>query len=738
MMSKNSYSNPHGWFSLFLMKDCCKRTLWAPALYFVALFFALPVTAILSMQHIHNRQFLFEPEAINWVAELHRRLAFLFGTGNGFLGTIFVITAFVSALTVFFYLHKKKRVDFFHSLPIKRETFFFSHYIAGILFILIPYVLNLVVAVIAVFSFGYGNYLSIMSLVLAALQHLLFYIFIYTLGIATAMLTGNLIVHGLLFSFLLIVGPALVGIYYLIVSNFYPLYYLDSFPFVSMVANSSPLAKYIEMLSTDYLSGIEIFIIIAALLLLILLGLLLYKKRPSDCAGLALAFPKTKPFFQWLITLVISIYMGFAFYDLGRESIAWLCFGIICGGLITSRIVEVVYAFDFRAIKKNLLGTAIFLGLTCGLLFIPIYDLTGFNDYMPAKDEVAAMKIQAYGPYEKLESPYYSYSIREENSFIKSNKYLLTTEENLAAAYKIATIAHETRTETKAYTSRYDEKTQVLICYQLTNGKKVYREYYGVPIRDIKSELATILGSNEFKENYYTFHDYTTAANTEFTRLHFFENDINYDYIVKNFNRNNRIAILEALKIDTLAMPQAQWEQTLPIGYLRLEVEIPTAVSESTVKPYSLPSYSSQNSYTLSLPIYPCYTHTMAALAEAGIRMTDAEPHAAQVDYIVEHKKIKQAEISTPAEDIDSINTDAEILGEDIKPDQTSNSMTERTITDRREISEIMSSTYPMNAFDYHPFAEYQGDTYYTVYFIEKSTDGYEYSTTIDRAYPQK
>lgn len=732
MKSKNSYSNHNGWFSLFLMKDCCKRTLWAPALYFVILFFALPVTAILSMQQIHNRQFLFEPETMNWVAELHRRLAFLFGTGNGFLGAIFMITAFVSALTVFFYLHKKKRVDFFHSLPVKRETFFFSHYIAGILFILIPYVINLAVAVVAVFSFGYGNYLSIMSLVLAALQHLLMYVLIYSLGIATAMLTGNLIVHGLLYSFLLVVGPALIGIYWLIVDNFYPLFYMESIPFVSMVTNSSPLAKYIEMLSTDYLSGVEVVLIAIATLCLIALALFLYKKRPSDCAGLALAFPKTKPFFQWLITLVISIYMGFAFYDLGRESIAWLFFGIICGGLIITRIIEVVYAFDFHAIKKNIPATVVFLGIICGLFFIPIFDITGFNDYMPAKDTVATMKIQVYNPYEKLESPYYDYSIREENSFIKSNKYLLTTEENLAAAYKIATIAHEGRTEVRAYTSRYDEKTQVLICYQLTNGKKVYRQYYGVPIQTIQPELATILASAEFKENYYTFHDHTTAANTEFTHLRFFENNIDYDYIVKDFNFAKRTAILDGLKTDITAMTQEQWNQQLPIGYLMFEVEIPAIISETSAKPYYTQNRFNGKSYTLSFSIYPCYSHTLAAFAEAGIHVNDATPHADKVDYIIEHSKMQEAEVNIPTD-----NADIEIFTEDSKTYQENDGMTERTITDRGEIAEIMSHTYPMDAFDNHPFASYQSTPYYTVYFIEKSTTGDEYTTTIDRAYLQ-
>lgn len=734
MTSKNSYSNHKGWFSLFLMKDCCKRTLWAPALYFIALFFALPVTAILSMQHIHNRQFLFEPETINWVAELHKRLSFIFGTGNGFLGAIFVITAFVSALTVFCYLHKKKRVDFFHSLPIKRETFFFSHYIAGILFILIPYVINLAIAVIAIFSFGYGNYLSIMSLVLAALQHLLFYIFIYSLGIATAMLTGNLIIHGLLYSFLLIVGPALIGTYILIADNFYPFFYMDSIPFVSLIANSSPLTKYIEMLRTDYLSYIEIIAIIGTTLLLIFFALFLYKKRSSDSAGLALAYPKTKPIFQWLITLIISIYMGFAFFDLGRESIAWLFFGIICGGLITSRIIEVIYAFDFHAIKKNLPATAIFLGVICGLMFIPIYDLTGFNDYIPDKNNVTAMKLRVVGPYERLESPYYDYSIREENSFIKSNKYRLTTEENLAAAYGIATTAYTERTATKAYTGRYDEQTQVLVCYELDNGKKVYRQYYGVPIPLLQQELATILASNEFKENFYTFRNQTTSANTEFTRLHFFENNTDYDYIVKDFNPAKRTAVLDGLKADIPAMNQAQWQQQLPIGFLRIEVNTATITGDSGIKPYATVHYAStRDQYTLSLPIYPCYTHTLAALAEAGVRIADATPRTDKVDYIIEHRKILETDVNRPENDMAA---DTEIFTKDTKTSQ-SDGMTERTITNREEIAKIMSNTYPMSAFDHHPFTQYQSNAYYTVYFIEKNTAEDDHVTTIDRAYPQ-
>ena len=79
---------------------------------------------------------------------------------------------------------------------------------------------------------------------------------------------------------------------------------------------------------------------------------------------------------------------------------------------------------------------------------------------------------------------------------------------------------------------------------------------------------------------------------------------------------------------------------------------------------------------------------------------------------------------------------DTEIFTKDTKTSQ-SDGMTERTITNREEIAKIMSNTYPMSAFDHHPFTQYQSNAYYTVYFIEKNTAEDDHVTTIDRAYPQ-
>lgn len=733
MTSKNSYSNPTpkktSWGSLFLIKDCFKRTLWAPALYFVMLFFALPVTVILTLQNFNLHRY--EPEDFSpyLISDLHRTFSFIFGTGNGWIGIIFIITAFVSALTVFFYLHKKKRVDFFHSLPIKRETFFISNYLTGILFILIPYVINLFLAITAVFSFGYGSYLSLLSLVLAAFQHLLLYILVYSLGIATAMLTGNFIIHGLLYAFLLILGPALIGIYAAIMDIFYPTFYEESVPLLTWLGNSSPLAKYIEMIATNYLTATEICFVLLAIFALIFIALLLYKKRPSDSAGQALAFSKTKPLFQYLITFVLSIYMGFVFYSLGGSSLPWLFFGILCGGLIISRIIEIIYAFDFHAIKKNLLPMGIFLVVLCGLFVIPIYDLTGFNSYLPAEDKVSAIKLDVAQSYANLEGNYYYYSSRPENSFAKSNKYLLTEKENVAAAYQIATIAYEQKEDLDLYNR---EKTRVIVCYQLENGKKVYRQYYGIPIQQIQHQVSAILASTEFKENFYHL-DNLTGANTDFENLRIFGANQSYSYLVENFSSRQKNNVITGLKTDITNMTQEQWETELPLGYLRIDVTAARPGNPNATKPYYMRySYFEPNhDYTVSLPIYPCYKNTLNALEASGISLTDVLPHRDNIDYIIEYTKPIFEEEGILAD----ITTDITIEENEFKSDHTTISRQEqRTITNRAEIEKIIETTFPIEAFENHPFLNYQSNPSYTVYYRQEADAGEDITWTVDRA----
>lgn len=718
MTSKNS------WFSLFLIKDCLKRTLWAPALYFVALFFALPVSVILILQSFNRRLEYMEP-LNDLIPDLTRQFSFIFGTNNGFIGAIMIVAAFVSGLTVFYYLHNKKRVDFFHSLPIKRETLFLNNYISGILFMLIPYFFNLIFALIAVVAFGYANYLSFLSLFLAAFQHIIFYIAIYSLGVFAAMFTGNLVIHGLFYAFLLIVGPAIIGMYPIIMEMFHPTFYTNAFPFITWVANSSPLAKYIEMLSVGpYLSGTEVIIILLAGIFLAALSLYLYKKRPSDSAGQAISFYKAKPFIKYLITFVVSIYMGLIFHTIGdTHSYTWLFFGVICGGLIISRIIEIVYVFDFHAIKKNLLSMVGFLVIICCLFIIPIFDLTGYDSYLPTQDQIAAIKIEMASVYSALETPTYYNNINED-AFAKSDKFLLTTKENIAAAYHIATIANQEKDTDDIY--RYDEPgTWVTVCYQLTNGKKVYRDYPRISIRSIQQDIATIISSAEFKDNFYQLNQ-ATNSNTEVNNLSLFESNTDYYTTIEHLNNEEKQAILEGLQADIKNMTQEQWETMLPLGELYFTVFSTPEIETDAAKPYYNYYAYRQRQYDTEYPVYPCYTNTLNILKQIGIAEQEYTPHINEVDYIVEYTE-------TGVREKDDLEYTEPSVWETDNKTFTENVEQTRTIRDAATITQIMQTTHCISAFGQHPFLRYQSSPRYTVHFKENSN-----ISLIDRAYLQQ
>lgn len=56
------------------------------------------------------------------------------------------IAAAVGGLAEFSFLHSRRKTDFYHSLPVKREILFAVSYVGGILYVAVPYVIGLLAA----------------------------------------------------------------------------------------------------------------------------------------------------------------------------------------------------------------------------------------------------------------------------------------------------------------------------------------------------------------------------------------------------------------------------------------------------------------------------------------------------------------------------------------------------------------------------------------------------------------
>ena len=125
MASKN-------WFFSGMIEEL-KRRLWAVALCFVIFFFSLPVVMVYCTTR--NEELLTQPEREALVGDVLSLLSYR----NGWIIFLMTVLAVVLGVSGFAYLNSRRKVDFYHSLPIRREKWFVIHYVSGLLIVAVPY-----------------------------------------------------------------------------------------------------------------------------------------------------------------------------------------------------------------------------------------------------------------------------------------------------------------------------------------------------------------------------------------------------------------------------------------------------------------------------------------------------------------------------------------------------------------------------------------------------------------------
>ena len=90
-------------------------------------------------------------------------------------------------------------------------------------------------------------------------------------------------------------------------SSYYITFYQDGNRFVELLQKSSPAAWYIGAVSEPEKAGSMALWAVAVTVLLIALCVFLYKKRPSEAAGRAMAFRKSQPVIKLLLVVPIAL-----------------------------------------------------------------------------------------------------------------------------------------------------------------------------------------------------------------------------------------------------------------------------------------------------------------------------------------------------------------------------------------------------------------------------------------------
>ena len=643
-----------------LMREDWKNRLWAPALITLASFFAYPVF-LAFMAGKAYRDWNTAAEAFHWFSEQSIRwISF----ENGVAVFFVVVVSLVCGLSSFYYLTSGKRVDFYHSIPVRRETLFLVHYADGILMPAIPYALALAASVIVCAANGVSTDALCTTAVSAYILHMIYYILCYTTVVIASLMTGHLVIGFFGSMVLMFYMPIAASLFESFFESFFLSYYYpgDDSVFENLI-RISPVMEYAHTVSLYADQKPVVMVAAVALivsLILIAAAVFLYKKRPSEAAGKAMAFAVSQPVIRVLITVVAGLGIGDFFWSL-QHSNGWMVFGAVCGSLISHCVIESIYHFDFRKLFSHKEQLAFSTLAALAILFSFRFDVFGYDTYLPSADKVAYASVDigrlndwvSYGRLVEDQEIYgqrvlYSYEFMpseiymaqhmkstdvntilniaaagiEENRLRKNEWDQRGTGEN-AVTYEMAEVtAAPAETSDESETARY---TTATVTYTLKSGRRVIRNY---SINMTKSyELIKKLSQDE--EYQKAAYPLLAADADTFVNVRYRQSRSKGDQSLKNLTAEERNEVFSAYRQEFSAMTLEQMKEEMPVGLIRFTTETDEKAIAWWNNP-DLDTVSSRNYYYGAdvrdqdfYPVYPSFVRTIRLLGQYGVSVKD-------------------------------------------------------------------------------------------------------------------
>lgn len=694
------------------MKENTKQRTWSLALALLLCFFVFPVATALNISTI------FRPENLNssgLPAELAlaqaqqdftREMLRVYSMKGGALAFMLTIAAVVLAASGFAYLHSKKKTDFYHSLPIRREMLYAVTCLNGFLYMAVSYIGFLTIAAVMIRAkgvpFDWG------SLYLASVEHLCFFALVYMTAIMAMLLTGNLVVGllgtGVLFSW----GPVICMTISAYFSEYFTTFYGDDSFLLALSERTSPVAWYVEACMSSQPGRMALGALIMAAVLFVL-GMLLYRRRPSEAAGHAMAFPITEPIIRFLIVVPSSLLLGAMFHSMMYED-GWTVFGLVCGLLLMSCIIEIIYHFDFRSLfahKRQLLVSAVFVGV---VFVIFRFDLFGYDRYLPATEKLASGGIycdlldpeatsQYHSTVEYTEG-WYGVTFDAMPSSTLAGKMQISDDQGLELLHTIAAQGVHDAAEARARFlrghGRYYEVEEgdtafhnVTIAWHLRNGRTVYRSY-----------LVNVSGVREALEAVYDLDAYKTAM---YPVLSLNADDvagINYKEEdecshVKLAGADTKAALLAAYQEELKALSSETRTHEMPIA----EIQFKTNENQALIQKLRDEggNYTLFNHYYY-FPIYPSFTKTIALLRACGIEVGGMVTPEKTASITLSYQGVAVSEDEMAAADT--------ALGQRQRKYLSADRRAMLTVTDPAEIQEILAASASRSVTSLNPLMD--------------------------------
>lgn len=671
--------------SLFfkLMKEDFKTRVWTLAISILIFFFSLIVAT--AMMISFN---LYEGSAYSYKADLALNFISYIDVKNPFFGMIFIVLALVMAMSGFSYLYSKKKVDMYHSLPVKREVLYFIKIINGILIVLIPFIICEIVASLLILA-NTGEIIVITSALWSIAEWTLLFIMSYFLTVFSIMLTGNMLIGILACGFFSFYFPLISLVLKGYQSTFFDTYYTSGFIIENVLPNMSSFMLMFNIFELKWLT--RIIIVILASIAFLFINLFLYKKRASEAAGKSVSFNVIKLPIKSMMVIFMSILMYLLGYEVMNDSIGWGLFGLIVSGVITHCVMEIIYNQDFKKIfaKKIELLVLIIISIFIAAAFQ--FDIFGYDSYIPSASQIKSTAVisdllesnseQYYNKVE-ISDGYYNDSFVDvdyaSDSKIEADLIKKMDIQNKDAVLELARQGIEAA---KYDLELYGNFDKVLISYKLKNGRTVGRVYY-VDLDQSTSGLSNVYADESYKKSSYPI----LSENPENIVSVDFNGIMDNDTHIVFHDDELKKKFVETYKKELMNLDYETKLKSYPFASIRFNNDfMEGALRKYAGFNYTIDSTTAVNSkwenvYANSLesvgfyPIYPEFKETLALLKEMDVEVIYKFPAEYVESIDVSYNDWENNDPDNNIEEVESYSSET----------------TPKTFTDKKDIEDIL------------------------------------------------
>ena len=560
------------------------------------------------------------------------------------MAVVNLIYAPIVAQLLFGDLYSSRMCNMLHAFPLKRECWFVTHVISGLVFSLVP------TAVMAVISFPLlANSLFEGAVALSwwiFLASNLQFVCFFGMAVFCVMVVGSRFTMAAAYS-LLNAGAYIA--WWLIDTVYTPMLYgvitpraLSELltPMSHMVNQryiqiSAELYELREIFGDELKGAVATFtitenwhrlwILAGVGLVFALLGLVLYKIRHLECAGSAVAFPILRPVFVVLCSVFVAAAAQFFLYNfvgMNQRNFLILTVGLVAGWFMGKMLTEhTTRVFNLH----NFSGLAALAAVFAVSLWLTHVDILKIETRLPEMEKITKVQFAGmeFTEAEDIENFLRFQADALENRVEQAGTYALVD-----GAWVYYGDVDWGRFDKEDPNNRYAYVDNMSLTYEMENGKLIKRRYnFWIENEYVRSEAGRI--SEAYLTRWVTVNDRTVTINgVEYNRLDLIlENleEVYVDYMEIGSEtdfRNKKKALAEdadsliaALKADCAEGNMAQ-NSRYHTGAFRMEADY---AEEGYVYNAELGISLNGDKYGWWVSVYPDSRHTLNWLSSHGV-----------------------------------------------------------------------------------------------------------------------